>query len=271
MRIKAGAIQVNYELTGKDDGPVVVLSHSLGSSMVMWDPQVDALGAHFRVLCYDTRGHGGSEGPEGPYTLDLLGQDAIALLDALGIGRVHWVGLSMGGMIGQCLALDFADRLQSLILCDTAAALADDAQPLWQERIDTARAKGMQALVESVLERWFSPSFRGRNRQMVARIQRQFLDTPVEGYVGCGEAIRRLNYLDQLSAITIPTLIMVGEDDPATPVEASQAMHERIPKSKLVIVPSARHFSNVEQPQFFNAALLEFLLERGAGRVNTKT
>ena len=264
MRIKASGIQVNYELAGKDDGPVVVLSHSLGSSMVMWDPQIDALGTHFRALRYDTRGHGGSEAPEGPYALELLGEDAIALLDALGIDRVHWVGLSMGGMIGQCLALHFADRLQSLILCDTAAVVPDDAEPLWQERIDMARGKGMQALIEPVLERWFSPSFRGKNPQMLARIQKQFLDTPVEGYVGCGEALRRLNYLDQLSAVTIPTLIMVGEDDPGTPVAASQAMHERIPKSKLVIVPSARHLSNVEQPEFFNAALLEFLLEEGA-------
>ena len=264
MRIKANGIQMNYELTGKDDGPVVALSHSLASSLVMWDPQIDALEPHFRVLRYDIRGHGGSDAPKGEYTLDLLGEDAIALLDALGISAVHWVGLSMGGMIGQCLALHFADRLQSLILCDTAAALPDDAQPLWQERIDTARGKGMQALIEATLERWLSPSFMSRNPHMVARIRKQFLDTPVEGYVGCGEAIRRLNYLDQLSAITIPTLIMVGEDDPGTPVAASQVMHERIPNAKLVIVPSARHLSNVEQPGSFNTALLEFLAkERG--------
>lgn len=263
MRIKANGIQMNYELTGKDDGPVVVLSHSLASSLVMWDPQIDALEPHFRVLRYDTRGHGGSDAPEGAYTLDLLGEDAIALLEALEISAVHWVGLSMGGMIGQCLALKYADRLESLVLCDTAAALAEDAQPIWQERIDSVRGKGMQALIDVTLERWFSLSFISQNPHMVARIRKQFLDTPVEGYVGCAEAIRRLNYLDQLSAVKIPTLIMVGEDDPGTPVAASQAMQERIANAKLVIVPSAQHLSNVEQPEFFSAALLEFLVQEG--------
>lgn len=259
MLIKANGIQMNYELTGKDDGQVVALSHSLGSSLAMWEPQLDALEPHFRVLRYDTRGHGGSEAPEGAYTFDLLGEDVIALLEALGIGTVHWVGLSMGGMIGQHLALQYPDRLESLVLCDTAAALGEDAQSIWQERIDTAWGKGMEALVEPVLERWFSPSFSARNPHMVARIRKQFLDTPVEGYVGCGEAIRGLNFLDQLTAIKIPTLIMVGEDDPGTPVLVSEAMHERIPNSKLVVVPSARHLSNVEQPGFFTASLLEFL------------
>lgn len=259
MRIEANGIQMNYELTGKEDGTVVVLSHSLASSLVMWDPQMDVLEPHFRVLRYDTRGHGGSETSGGAYTLDLLGDDAIGLLDALGINAVHWVGLSMGGMIGQCLALHHADRLQSLVLCDTAAVIPEEAQPLWQERVDTARDKGMQTQLDAALERWFTPSFLSQSSQMLARIRQQFLATPVEGYIGCIEAIRKLNYLDRLAEIKIPTLIIVGEDDPGTPVAASQAMHERIRNSELVIVPSARHFSNVEQPEFFNAALLKFL------------
>jgi 3-oxoadipate enol-lactonase len=261
MLIKANGIQMNYELTGKDDGQVVALSHSLGSSLLMWEPQRDALEPHYRVLRYDTRGHGGSGAPKGAYTFDLLGEDAIALLDALGISTVHWVGLSMGGMIGQQLALHYPDRLESLVLCDTAAALGEDAQSIWQERIDTAWGKGMEGLVDQVMERWFSASFPDRNPEMVARIRKQFLDTPVEGYVGCGEAIRKLNFLDQLSAIKIPTLVMVGEDDPGTPVSFSKAIHERILKSKLVVVPSARHLSNVEQPASFNASLLEFLAQ----------
>ena len=268
MRIKANGIQMNYELTGKDDGAVVIVSHSLGCSLAMWDPQMDSLEPHFRVLRYDTRGHGLSQASVGAYTLELLGEDAIALLDALGIDTVHWVGLSMGGMIGQHLALHHADRLQSLILCDTSAAVPEEAQPLWQERIDAARDKGMEALIEAIIERWLSPSFVARNSLMVTRIRKQFLATPVDGYVGCSEAIRKLNYVDQLAKINIPTLIIVGEDDPGTPVAVSQAMHERILNSKLVVVPSAHHLSNVEQPELFNAALLAFLGKKSKKGVN---
>jgi len=259
MLIKVNSIQMNYELSGRKDGPVVMLSHSLGSSLVMWDFQMEALEPHFQVLRYDIRGHGRSEAPAAAYTLELLGDDAIGLLDALGINRVHWVGLSMGGMIGQCVAMNHADRLQSLALCDTAATIAPEAQPIWQERIDAVREKGMESQVQATMERWFTPSFLSMNSPRVALIRNQFLTTPVQGYIGCSEAIRKLNYLDRLSEIRIPTLIMVGEDDPGTPVSASEAMHKRIPNSRLVVLPSARHLSNVEQPEAFNAALLKFL------------
>jgi 3-oxoadipate enol-lactonase len=268
MRIKANGIQMNYELTGKDDEAVVIFSHSLGCSLAMWDPQIDSLEPHFRILRYDTRGHGLSQASVGAYTLELLGQDAIALLDALDIDAVHWVGLSMGGMIGQYVALNHADRLRSLILCDTSAAIPEEAQPLWQERIDAARDKGMEALIEAVMERWLSPSFIGGDSVMVAQIRKQFLATSVDGYVGCSEAIRKHNCLDQLANINIPTLIVVGEDDPGTPVAASKAMHERIPNSKLIVMPSARHLSNVEQPKLFNSALLDFLGKESKKGVN---
>ena len=259
MQSKANGIQMNYELSGKKGAPVVVLSHSLSSSLLMWNPQMDALNLYFQVLLYDIRGHGDSDTPLGAYTLELLGNDAIGLLDALNINQVHFIGLSMGGMIGQCLALNYPHRLKSLVLCDTASVIPSDAQPIWQERIDKARKKGMEALLEETMERWFTPAFLTKNSQMLALIQKQFLATPVSGYIGCAEAIRKLNYLDRLSEIKMPTLIMVGEDDPATPVSASVAMHERISNSKLVILPSARHFSNVEQTEAFNTALLTFL------------
>jgi 3-oxoadipate enol-lactonase len=189
----------------------------------------------------------------------MLGDDAVALLDALGIEKVHWVGLSMGGMIGQGVALNHPDRLFSLALCDTTAAVPEEAQVLWQERIDTARQKGMGALVDGTMERWFTPSFLKLDLPMVAQIRKMFLATSVEGYIGCTEAIRRVKYLDRLSRVKVPTLIIVGEDDQGTPVSAAQAMHERIAGSKLVILRSARHLSNVEQPEAFNAALLKFL------------
>jgi 3-oxoadipate enol-lactonase len=225
----------------------------------MWDPQLSALEPHFQVLRYDIRGHGKSEAPAGAYTLELLAKDAVVLLDALGIDKVHWVGLSMGGMIGPSVALSHPSRLKSLALCDTAAAIAPEAQPIWQERLDAVRGQGVASQVEVTMERWFTPSFLKSNPPILGIIRKQFLATPKEGYVGCIEAIRKLNHLDRLSEIRIPTLIMVGEDDPGTPVAASEAMHEKISNSKLVILPSARHLSNVEQPEAFNSNLLTFL------------
>jgi 3-oxoadipate enol-lactonase len=259
MLIKANGIQLNYELSGKKDGSFVILSHSLGSSLMMWNPQMKALEPHFQVLRYDIRGHGKSEAPPGAYALELLGEDAVALLDVLEIEKVHWVGLSMGGMIGQSVALNYPKRLESLALCDTGAAIAPEAQPIWQERIDAVREKGVASQLEPTMERWFTPAFLKLNSYMLGVIRKEFLATPAQGYLGCIYAIRKLNYLERLSAINVPTLIMVGEDDPGTPVSASEAMHRRIPNSKLVIIKSARHLSNVEQPEVFNTNLLTFL------------
>jgi len=256
MKIEANGIRINYELSGKKDAPVVVLSHSLACSMVMWDPQLDLLEAHFRVLRFDTRGHGDSDAPRGSYTLEELVDDAIALLDGLDIDRVHWVGLSMGGMIGQGIALHHSGRLESLVLADTAAIIPDAAQPVWQERIDAARKQGMQAVAESTLERWFTPNYLKQDHPGVEQIRRQVIATPVAGYIGCSEAIRQLNYLDRLSAIQTPTLIMVGADDPGTPVEASEAMQAQIKDSNLVVIPDAAHLSNIEQAEIFSTNLM---------------
>lgn len=259
MLLEANGIQVNYELSGIKQAPVVVLSHSLSCSLVMWTPQLELLEAHFRVLRYDTRGHGDSDAPQGFYTLEQLVDDAIGLLDGLDIDRVHWVGLSMGGMIGQGIAIHHANRLESLVLADTAAIIPDDAQAVWQERIDAVRNQGMQAVAESTLERWFTSNYLKQNLPEIEQIRQQILATPVAGYIGCSEAIRRLNYLDQLSAIRIPTLIMVGADDPGTPVEASEAMQAHIQGSKLVVIPEAAHLSNIEQREVFNSSLMAHL------------
>ena len=259
MRIKTATITTNYELSGPKNATVVMLSHSLGSTLNMWDPQMTALEAKHQVLRYDTRGHGASDVPDGAYTLEQLVADAKALLDALKIERVHFVGLSMGGMIGQGFGLAHPACLLSLCLCSTSAFIPEAAQSIVQERIDTARKEGLQAIVDGTLARWFTPECLKKSSPEVALIRRLFLATPVAGYVGCSEAIRRLNYLDQLSRINLPTLILVGEDDPGTPVSASQAIHERIAGSRLVIIPKALHLNNVETPALFNAHLLEFL------------
>ncbi len=260
MFVTANGIRINYELSGRKDGPVVILSHSLASSLKMWEPQMEMLESLFQVLRYDTRGHGKSETTPAPYTLEILGKDALGLLDQLGIDQVHWVGLSMGGMIGQSIALNHPHRLRSLALCDTAAIIPAEAQPIWDERIEGVRQRGMESQLEATMERWFTPSFLSLNPPMLTLIKEEFLATPAEGYIGCAGAIRRLNYLSRLSEINLPTFIMVGEDDPATPVSASQAIHERIRNSKLVILPSTCHLSNVEQAEAFNANLLKFLV-----------
>jgi 3-oxoadipate enol-lactonase len=259
MRVKVNNVQINYGLSGKKGASIVVMSHSLSSSLLMWNPQMDALNPYFQILRYDTRGHGASDAPSGSYTLEGLAEDVIVLMDALRVDRVHFVGLSMGGMIGQSLALNYSHRLKSLVLCDTASIVPAEAQPIWQERIDKAREKGMEALCDETLGRWFTPAFLRQNSLMVKLIREQILATPVVGYIGCAEAIRKLNYLDRISEIKTPALIMVGAEDPGMPVSAAEAMHARIANSKLVVLPSARHLSNVEQAEVFNSALLEFL------------
>lgn len=259
MFITARGLNIHYELSGQKDSPVVLLSHSLASSLKMWEPQVRALEPRFRVLRYDTRGHGTTETTPPPYTLELLGEDALGLLDALNIEKVHWVGLSMGGMIGQAIALSRPHRLLSLSLCDTSAMIPEEAQPIWDERMEGVRQRGMSSQLEATMERWFTPSFLRSDPPILTLIKEELLATPAEGYLGCASAIRKLNYLERLDRVHLPTLIMVGEDDPATPVSASRAIHGRIRDSKLVILRSARHLSNVEQAEAFNGRLLEFL------------
>jgi 3-oxoadipate enol-lactonase len=259
MRLKTATITTNYELAGPKNAPVVVLSHSLGSDLHMWDPQVSALEANCQVLRYDTRGHGRSDVPAGAYTLDELVGDAVGLLDALAIERVDFVGLSMGGMIGQGLALAHPGRLNRLALCDTSSFMPPASQPLIQDRIEIARSGGMAALVDSTLARWFTPDYLQRRGPGVDMIRTIFLTSPPEGYIGCTEAIRRLNTIDVLARIDRPALIMVGAEDPGTPVSASEAMHARIPGSQLIVIPSASHLSNVEQAEVFNRHLVGFL------------
>jgi len=259
MQLKANGILINYKSSGREGAPVVVLSHSLGSSLVMWEPLLTALEPHFRILRYDTRGHGGSEAVAGQYSFELLAEDMVGLLDGLGLSKIHFIGLSMGGMIGQALGLYHSDRLLSLTLCDTAAANPLGSREIWAERIELVRKKGLAPLLEPTLERWFTSEFVRQAPPILEKIRRQFLATSLNGYLGCSQAIMELDYLEKIGEIQIPTLIVVGEEDPGTPVSAARALQERIVGSKLVILPGARHLSNVEQPEAFNRAVLEFL------------
>src|SRR5688500_7138286 len=262
VKVNANGIDVNYTLEGPEQAPVVTMSHSLAADLSMWDPQVPALASRYRVLRYDTRGHGATDAPAGAYTLDQLAEDARALLATLGIRRTHWVGLSMGGMIGQTLALKSPDLFASLSLCDTSSRIPAEARPLWDDRIATATAKGMEPLVEPTIARWFTPPFIAARKDVVDRVRTMIRATPAAGYAGCCHAIKVLDLTDRLGAIALPTNVIVGEDDPGTPVAASRAIHERIKDSELVIIPSAAHLSNMEQPEAFTRALTGFLTKR---------
>ena len=259
MKIKANGIEMNYSLDGPAGGPVVTLSHSLATDFSMWDPQLEALRARYRVLRYDTRGHGGTDAPASAYTLEQLADDARALLAALGIARTHWVGLSMGGMIGQTIALKTPEIFQSLVLADTSSRIPPEAKPLWQERIGTAEKQGMEPLVAPTIARWFTPPFIESRKDVVDRVRQMIRATPGKGYAGCCHAIAALDLTDRISAITVPTQIIVGAEDQGTPVAASQAIHERIKGSQLEIIKSASHLSNLEQPEAFTRTLVGFL------------
>ena len=256
-RIQANGIDTDFRLDGPEDGPVVMLGNSLMSNYTMWDDQMAALGAEFRVLRYDQRGHGGTETTPGPYTIALLAEDAYALIEALGIGSVHFVGLSMGGFTGQTLAVRHPEKVLSLTLCDTACVMPTES--LWNDRIETARTKGIEALMPGTLERWFTPPFHETGKAQLEKVRAMILGTGVEGYVACAEAIRDMFLCDKLSEIAVPTLVLVGEMDPACPVSSAETLHAGIAGSELMVIPESAHLPNIEQTAAFNEALTGFL------------
>jgi 3-oxoadipate enol-lactonase len=259
MKLTANGIRINYQLDGPASGPVVTLSHSLATNLSMWDPQARALASRYRVLRYDTRGHGGTDAPAGPYGLEQLAEDARALLRALGIARTHFIGLSMGGFIGQLLALTHPEMLQSLVVCDTTSRVPPEARPMWDERIRVAQNQGIEPHVEPTIGRWFTAPFREQRVDVINPVRAMIRGTPPQGYIGCCHAIAALDLTDRLGGIRVPTLVIVGEDDPATPAAASRTIHERIKGSELVILKSASHLSNLEQAEAFNRAITTFL------------
>jgi 3-oxoadipate enol-lactonase len=259
MKATVNGISVNYTLEGPANAPVVTMSHSLATDLSMWDPTVPALTGSFRVLRYETRGHGKTDAPKGAYTLDQLADDALALLKSLGISRTHWVGLSMGGMIGQTLALKAPEIFLSLSLCDTSSRIPAEAKPLWADRIKTAEAQGMEPLVQPTLERWFTEPFRKSRKDVIDKVAVMIRNTPTAGYAGCCAAISQLDLTDRISAIKMPTIAIVGEDDPGTPVAAHRVIAEKIAGCRLEILKSAAHLANMEQPDAFNKALTGFL------------
>ncbi len=257
MKIKTNGIAINYEIAG--EGPWVTLSHSLACNLHMWDGQMAALAPKYKVLRFDTRGHGQSDAPPGPYTLEQMAGDVKGLLDALGIRQTHWVGLSMGGMIGETFALKYPGVFRSMVLADTTSRRPPNAEQMWSERVKLAQEKGMDALVEGTLARWFTEPYRNTHQDVMARIAADIRNTPVAGFAGCCQAIAKIDLLDRLHEIKCPVLIMVGDQDHGTPPEMARQIHQNLPGSELQIISSAAHISNIEQTAAFNQALLGFL------------
>jgi 3-oxoadipate enol-lactonase len=255
MKAKVNGTEINYELSGKEGAPWLILSHSLACTVRMWDPQVAAFKDRYRILNYDLRGHGQSAAPAGPYTLDMLADDVLGLMKELRIERATYMGLSIGGMIGQTLALRQTKHFDKMVLADTGHAQPPEAIKQWEERIRIAQTQGMKPLVPSTMERWFTPSF--RESPPAKKIAELIANTPVAGYVGCGQAIMKLNTTARLKEIKLPVLAIAGDQDPSAP--GTRHIGETVPGAKLVMIPNAAHIANVEQASTFNQALGNFL------------
>jgi len=249
---------LHYRFDGPEDAPVILVSNSLASNLTMWDHQIDTLlGLGFRVLRYDSRGHGQSGVTPGPYTIEMLTADAVGLLDALGIERASFMGCSKGGMVGQMAGTRHGDRFDRLVLCSTSAYMGGG--DVWAARIEAVTNGGMAAVVDATIDRWFTRPGQERLPGDVARVREMILATPPEGFVACAQAIAAMDQRESIRAIDRPTLVVVGENDPGTPPSAAKLIHERIAGSKLVVLADSAHFCNVEQAGAFNAALEEFL------------
>jgi 3-oxoadipate enol-lactonase len=254
--VDAAGARLFYRFDGSEDRPVLVLSNSLGTDLGMWEPQVAAFSGRFRLLRYDSRGHGRSEAPAGPYTIELLGRDVLALLDGLGVERASFCGLSKGGMVGQWLGVHAGDRLDRLVLANTSAHIG--APEVWDQRIATVRAQGMAAIVPGLIDRWFTKPFQERAPDEVARVAAMLRATNPEGYVACCAAVRDMDQREAIRGIRVPTLVIAGRHDLATPPDQARLIAERVPGARLVEVEAA-HLGNVEAAEAFNRAVLDFL------------
>jgi 3-oxoadipate enol-lactonase len=261
--VRGGSLYTSVEASERSDPSWFILSNSLAADHTMWDPQIPALTSRYRVLRYDTRGHGLSDAPDGPYSFDMLVDDVVALMDHYGIDKAVYMGLSLGGMTGLGLALKHPQRVEKLVCCD---ARADAPEPFikgWDERVAVVERQGMRGILQGTMERWLVPSFRKENPEVVARIEQMILSTPVAGYKGCAEALKGLNYLKDLPRLTVPTLFVVGAEDMGAPPDAMRVMADATPGSRLAVVPNAAHVANIDNAAGFHDAIADFL---GLGR-----
>jgi len=254
--IEANGVRLRYRLEGRPGAPVIVFSNSLGTNLFMWNPQISALRQRFRILRYDTRGHGLSAVAPGPYTQEQLGSDILALMDAAEISQAHFCGLSMGGQVGIWLGANAPHRFARLVLCDTAAHIG--SPEIWNTRIAAIRAGGMPAIASGTIERWFTPRFIAQAPEVIASVRRMILDTPPQGYIACCEAIRDADLTGQVSRVQAPTLVISATHDPAAPPAQGRLLASMIRGARYLELDAA-HLSNIEAETQFTAAVRDFL------------
>ena len=244
--VRANGIDVRYLIEGPAEAPVIVFSNSLASDLSIWNQVAEALSCNYRILRYDLRGHGGTTATPGEYSISLLGDDLLALLDALNFKKVHLVGLSIGGMIAQSVAATAPRRFLSLVLCATSS---ESVPAIWEQRLDIARRRGFGELIEPTLLRWFTPETHKREPELIASTRRMISETSTSGYVGSAAALRDMNLMSLLAQISAPTLLVAGQNDQATPVAGMEAMCRAIPDARLVALPGAAHLLALERPK----------------------
>lgn len=264
MRADVNGITIHYVQSGPPSAPPVILHHPLGTNLGFWDDLATALEHRYRVIRFDARGHGATSAPEGAYDFDTLQGDVIGLMDHLGVEKARFVGLSMGGMVGQYLGVDHPSRFHSLVISSTVSQTAAEARPIWQGRIESVARDGYtDQMVDTALSRWLAPATMSGRPDLVARFRSFLTSTPKAGYVGWCHAILGLAMTERLSAITLPTMVIAGEVDPAAPPAAAEVIAGRIPGARLVVIPGASHMLNVEAPQAFHDVVLPFLAKYG--------
>ncbi len=256
------SVDLHAVVEGPTDAPVVVLAPSLGTTLHMWEPQAARLRDRYRVVRYDTRGHGKSPSAAGPYTIADLGGDLVRLLDTLGVASAHFCGLSLGGMTGMWAAAHAAGRLRSLVLCCTSAYFG--APESWAERAATVRAGGTMAVADTVVGRCFTPDWAAGHQRAVDRVRQMVIDTPDEGYAACCDAIEVLDLRAELPSIRSRTLVIAGAEDHATPPEHGRRIAELIPGAGLEVLSPAAHLANIERADAVTGLLLQHLTSEGA-------
>jgi 3-oxoadipate enol-lactonase len=244
--------RLHFRFDGPESAPVVVFANSIGTTLELWDAQVLAFAGPFRMLRYDQLGHGRSEVPPGPYTVELLGRELLGLCDELGVGRFSFCGLSLGGAVGMWLGANAPDRLDSLVLAATSAYFGPPER--WLERAEAVRSSGMTPLADATMGRWFTPTF-----PWTPLFRQTFVAVPAEGYAGCCEALGAWDFRAELGSVSAPTLVLVGSEDPATPPDQARLIADGIPGAALEVVPDAAHLVNVEQADRFNRTARNFL------------
>ena len=250
---------IHYTLSGQSDLPVLLMSHALGTNLTLWDHQAQALQGSFRILRYDSRGHGRSPADHGPYTISLLASDALGLLDELGVTRAHFCGISMGGLVGQFLAIHHPERITSLVLSNTAARIG--TREKWDRRIQEVTEAGIPSVLGEVLEGWFSARFRSMHPPVADTLARALKETSPEGYIGCCHALRDADLSELIERVNAPTLIIAGTEDQATTLETSRFLQQKIRGSELIVFECA-HLACAEAPAEFTDQLKKFLTSR---------